>query len=45
MIEMIAKTGLVLVSVIACLQKCRFKLMYAEGNHRRVFLNQKLKTI
>ena len=34
---MIAKVEFVLVSVKACLWKRRFKLMYAEGNHKRIF--------
>ena len=34
---MIAKNDLVLVSVKACLWKRRFKLIYAEGNCKRIF--------
>ena len=40
---MIAKMDLVLVSVKACLWKRRIKLIYAEGNYKRIFLNPKFK--
>ena len=33
---MIANIELVLVSVKPYLWKCRFKLMYAEGNYKRI---------
>ena len=37
---MIVKVDLVLVSVKACLWKPRFKLIYAEGNYKRIFESQ-----
>ena len=37
---MIGKIELVLVLVEACLWKRRFKVIYAEGNYKRIFESQ-----